>query len=214
MPETKKLYDDDPYLVKFEAEVLSVEGNRVVLDQTVFYPEGGGQAGDTGTVGNVRVVDTQIDGDTIIHLTEFEPSFSVGDVVEGAIDWERRYKIMKHHSAAHIMEHFLWKRFGKLERLGSFVDDQKDRADYSYDGRLPPEELKLVEDNTNAFLAEGREINIDSEPLQPEIRVWRCGPIEMHCAGTHVKNTNEIGPVKLKRKNPGRGKERIETSII
>ncbi len=214
MPETKKLYDDDPYLVKFEAEVLSVECNRVVLDQTAFYPEGGGQAGDTGMVGDVRIVDTQIDGDTITHLTETKPSFSVGDVVEGAIDWERRYKIMKHHSAAHIMEHFLWKRLGKLERLGSFVDDQKDRADYSYDGRLPPEELRLVAEDTNAFLAEGREITIGSEPMQPEIRVWRCGPIEMHCAGTHVKNTNEIGSVKLKRKNPGRGKERIETSIL
>jgi alanyl-tRNA synthetase len=120
---------------------------------------------------------------------------------------------MRLHSAAHIMEHFLWKRLGHIDRLGSYVDDEKDRADYAYEGRLPAEELKKVEEETNLFLTEGHEILILQDPARPGIRIWKCGPIEMPCGGTHVRNTDEIGAVRLRRRNPGRGVERVETSL-
>jgi alanyl-tRNA synthetase len=134
-----------------------------------------------------------------------------GDSVAGVIDWDRRYRIMRLHTASHIMEYFLWRRFGYMERTGSFVDERKDRADYIHDGRLDPERLKEVEADTNTFLAEGHLVTIvvDEEGL----RHWSCGPVEMLCAGTHVRNTSEVGSVKLKRKNPGRGSERVETSL-
>jgi len=93
------------------------------------------------------------------------------------------------------------------------VDERKDRADYAYDGRLPAEELKRVEEETNRYLAECHEIEILSNPDKPGIRIWKSGPIEMPCGGTHVRNTREIGTVRLKRKNPGKGVERVETSI-
>jgi alanyl-tRNA synthetase len=213
MPITK-LYDDDPYLREFRARVLRVDDYEVELDRTAFYPEGGGQAGDSGVIGGVRVVNTKKEGGTILHVLETPTSFSVGVEVDCEIDWERRHKIMRLHSAAHIMEHFLWKQLGHLERLGSYVDEKKDRADYEYEGRLPPEELKKVEDATNSFMAEGHEIQIDSDPKQPGIRIWRCAEIKMPCGGTHVRNTEEIGRIGLKRKNPGKGKERVETSLI
>jgi alanyl-tRNA synthetase len=213
MPITEKLYDDAPYLKEFRATVNRVNGNEVELDRTAFYPEGGGQAGDSGIIDGFRVVDTQKSNGAIIHLLESAPSISVGDEVGCKIDWERRHRIMRLHSTAHIMEHFLWKRLGHLERLGSYVDEKKDRADYEYEGRLPPEELKRVEEAANAFLAEGHEIRIDSDPAQPGIRIWSCAGIEMPCGGTHVRNTKEIGMIRLKRKNPGKGKERVETSL-
>ncbi len=213
MPGTVKLYNDDPYLNSFQAKVLVIEGSNVELDKTAFYPEGGGQVSDTGTMGDSRVTDTQISDDKIVHILEEPPEFNVGDTIVGEIDWERRYRIMKLHTAAHIMEHFLWRRLGELERVGSLVDDRKDRADYVYDGRLPADDLKRVEEETNRFLAEGHEVSITPDPDEPWIRVWRCGPVEMHCAGTHVRNTSEIGAVRLKRKNPGRGVERVETSL-
>lgn len=213
MPDTVKLYNDDPYLARFRAEVMGIEGDEVELDRTAFYPEGGGQVGDTGHIGGARVADTQIRDGKIIHVLENAPSFSVGEDVDAEIDWERRYRIMRLHSAAHIMEHFLWERLGHIDRLGSRVDDRKDRADYAYDGRLPAEGLKKVEEDTNGFLAEEHEILILSDPERPGIRIWRCGPIEMLCGGTHVHNTGEIGAVRLKRKNPGKGVERIETSL-
>ena len=213
MVDTLKMFNEDPYLVSFKGTVVKVEDEKVELDQTAFYPEGGGQLGDTGVLGGVRVIDTQKDNGTIQHILEAPPVFGVGDEVDCEVDWDRRYRIMKLHSAAHIMEHFLWQRIGKIERVGSRVDEKKDRADYVYEGRLPAEGLAEAKADANAFLSEGHEITISPDPDDPVIRIWRCGPVEMPCGGTHVRNTSEIGAVKLKRKNPGKGVERVETSL-
>ena len=213
MAEMKKLFNDDPYLTLFKGKVVRVDGNVVELDQSAFFPEGGGQVGDTGVIGGVRVVDTQKDNGTVQHILETPPVFGVGDEVEGKIDWDRRYLIMKLHSAAHIMEYFIWQRIGMIDRVGSRVDEKKDRADYVYEGRLPAEGLANTQEDTNSFLADDHEITIRPDPERPERRIWRCGPVEMPCGGTHVRNTSEIGAVKLKRKNPGKGVERVETSL-
>ncbi|MEE8354982.1 MAG: alanyl-tRNA editing protein, partial [Candidatus Bathyarchaeia archaeon] len=135
MAETRKLFNDDPYKTSFKGTVVRVDGSVVELDQTAFYPEGGGQVGDTGVIGGVRVVDTRKDHGIIRHILDSPPAFGVGDEVEGEVDWDRRYLIMKLHSAAHIMEHFLWQSIGMMERVGSRVDEKKDRADYAYEGR-------------------------------------------------------------------------------
>jgi alanyl-tRNA synthetase len=209
---TERLYDDDPYLRVFSGTVVGFRDGGVVLDRTGFYAEAGGQAGDTGTLGGGQVVDTKIDGDgVIVHVMEGPPGFDVSDVVEGVIDWERRYRIMRLHTASHIMEYFLWRRFGYMRRTGSFVDDRKDRADYVHEERLDPGILKLVELDTNEFLAEGHPVKIEVD--DEGMRQWSCGPVEMLCAGTHVRNTSEVGTIKLRRRNPGRGEERVETSL-
>ena len=208
---TTRLYDEDHYLVEFDARVSGIDGLNVVLDQTAFYAQSGGQAGDRGTINGEAVVDTRIIEGIHVHVMGEEPGFSVDEMVHGVIDLDRRYRTMKIHSASHIMEHFFYKNFGVLERLGSNVDDKKDRSDYRADERLDPEKLKKTEDEINAFLAEGHEISIEVD--DDGIRTWKCGPIKDHCGGTHVRNTSEIGMIKLKRKNPGRGKERVETSL-
>jgi len=206
-----RLYDEDHYLAEFDAKVSEINGLNVVLDQTVFYAKSGGQAGDKGTINGEEVVDTILVDGKHVHVMAEEPGFNVDDSVHGAIDWDRRYLTMKIHSTSHVMEHFFYKNFGVLERIGSNVDDKKDRSDYKTDDRLDPEKLKKTEDEINAFLSEGYEITIDV--AEDGLRTWRCGPIEGHCGGTHVRNTSEIGLIKLKRKNPGRGKERVETSL-
>lgn len=209
---TIKLYDSNHYLREFDAKVLSINDNLVELDQTAFYAESGGQHGDTGTLNGEPVVYTKYDeNNRLVHIMENQPGFKVGDTVHGVIHWNRRYRIMKLHSASHMMEYYLWKHFGYMKRTGSNVDDKKDRADYEHDGRLDPEILKQVEAETNKFLLEAHSVTITMD--DEGIRTWTCGPVEMHCAGTHVKNTSEIGEIKLKRKNPGRGEERVETSL-
>jgi Ser-tRNA(Ala) deacylase AlaX len=213
MEPTFKLFHEDPYLKKFEAEVVEISGSKVVLDRTAFHPEGGGQSGDTGDVGGTSVEATRIRDEVIYHFMEVPPSFRKGETIECNLNWDRRYRIMKLHSAAHIMEYFLWQRLGVLRRLGSFVDEVKDRTDYEYTGRLPPNDIRLAEEATNMFLAEGHKITINIDPYQPGIRIWSCGPITMLCGGTHVQNTKEIGAIRMKRKNPGKGKERIETYL-
>jgi len=209
---TTRLYDEDHYLAEFDAKVSEIDGLNVVLDQTVFYAKSGGQAGDRGTINGEEVVDTILVDGKHVHVMAEEPGFNVDDCVHGAIDWGRRYLIMKIHSTSHVMEYLFYKNFGVLERIGSNVDDKKDRSDYKTDDRLDPEKLKKTEDEINAFLSENHEITIDV--AEDGMRTWRCGPIEDHCGGTHVRNTSEIGLIKLKRKNPGRGKERVETSLV
>ena len=209
--QTIRLFDSDHYLSEFDAKVVAINGLNVVLDQTAFYALSGGQSGDTGKIVDSRVIDTKIIDGEHIHILEESPSFKVGDSVHGTINWERRYRIMKIHSASHIMEHIFYKNFGVLERIGSNVDDKKDRSDYKTEERLDPELLKKTEDEINAFLSEGHDINIEVD--EEGIRTWTSGPYVDHCGGTHVRNTSEIGLIKLKRKNPGRGKERVETSL-
>ena len=208
---TSRLYDKEHYLAEFDAKVSEIDGLNVILDQTAFYAQSGGQAGDRGTINGEAVVDTRNIEGLHAHVMAEEPGFSVDDMVHGVIEWDRRYRIMKIHSASHIMEHFFYKIFGVLERLGSNVDDKKDRSDYRTEDRLDPDKLKKTEDEINAFLAEGHEITIEVD--DDDMRTWRCGPVEDHCGGTHVRNTSEIGMIKLKRKNPGRGKERVETTL-
>ncbi len=209
---TVRLFDDDPYLRRFSGTVVGFMDGGVVLDRTCFYGEAGGQAGDTGSLGGVRVVDTRVGcGGDIVHVLREEPGFGVGDVVEGVIEWDMRYRIMRLHTASHVMEYFLWRRFGYMKRMGSYVDDRKDRADYVHEGRLDQGMLRLVESDTNAFLAEGHPVIIEVD--DDGMRHWSCGPVEMLCAGTHVRNTCEVGAVRLRRRNPGRGEERVETSL-
>jgi alanyl-tRNA synthetase len=213
MPFSIKLYEQNPYLNKFNAVIKNIEENCIELDRTAFYPGGGGQANDVGEINSVEVIEAKKMNDTIYHVVESILPFSVGIEVKCELDWERRYSIMKLHSAAHIMEYFLWNRLGNLERSGSYVDENKDRSDYFYEGRLPTEDLKKIEEKTNSFLLEAHDIIIMTEPEYPEIRIWKCSGIEVKCAGTHVRNTKEIGRIKLKRRNPGKGKERIETTL-
>jgi len=208
---TVKLYHLDPYLSEFKATVTAVEGRSVVLDQTAFYPESGGQAGDRGWIEGVPVVDTVLRGGEVVHICGFEPSFGVGEAVEARLDWGRRHRIMRLHSASHIVEHFLFQRFGRLSRLGSHVDDSKDRSTYVYEGRMDPEALAWVQEESNQFISRNLPIEVTED--REGVRTWRCGPIEVLCGGTHVARTGEIGRVRLRRKNPGRGKEQVETLL-
>lgn len=231
---TKKLYEKDPYMREFDTKVLEIDGNKVVLDQTCFYPEGGGQRGDTGEINEIRVMNTEKEvgkiirveekegfkeekpiGSKVIHILEREPDFKVGDTVHGKIDWERRFKIMRLHSAAHFTYYVVRKVFGDLRIKGSYVDDKKDRLDFEHEGRLDPEKIQEAEKRVNELLVKNLEIKRYNDAKNPELLCWETeGLPVMHCGGTHPKNTQEIGQVRLKRKNPGKGLERIETYLV
>ncbi len=213
----KKLFLEDMYQCEFIAKVVAINGNNVELDQTCFYPEAGGQAGDTGTLNEFNVIDTQKDkrmGKRIIHILESTPQFKVGEEVKGKINWDKRYKTMLLHSASHIMEYFFFQVFGKQERLGSSVDHTKDRSDYVMDERLDPAKLKEVENRVNSFISENHEIKTWPDKSNPEFRFWQSGEIKESCGGTHPHNTSEIGKIRLKRKNTGAGRERVETYLM
>jgi alanyl-tRNA synthetase len=214
---TKKLYWETPYQKEFDAIVDRIDANKVILNQTCFYPKGGGQVGDTGELNGIRVVDTiKNDADEVIHILEKDPGLRPGDMVHGKIDWKRRHKIMKLHSAAHIVYNFMQQVYPGVKVASSgIVDDRKDKQDYMFPGggEWDKEKLSIVEKYANDFIAANKEIKNWTDANG--IRHWFVeGTPEMKCGGTHVHNTSEIGRIAIKRgKKPGAGKERIEISL-
>jgi alanyl-tRNA synthetase len=224
---TKKIFNENQYQREFDAKVVKIDGNRVILDQTCFFPEGGGQVGDIGTINGINVINTEKKvaeiiningqeipvGGEIVHVLDSEPNFQINDKIHCEINWERRFKIMRLHGASHIMEHFLIQVFGELSRLGSKVDSKKDRSDYGSEERLDNEKLLQVQDLCNKFILGNHMIKTQFHEENENIKVWICEDIRMNCGGTHVKNTSEIGNIRLKRKNKGSGVERVETYL-
>jgi alanyl-tRNA synthetase len=221
LPETRLLFYDDSYKVVFEARVLRVLDKRyVVLDRTVFYPEGGGQPADHGVLKfgseNCRVVDAQKVGKVIVHLVEGNVP-KEGVKVEGVLDWPRRYSLMKAHTATHLIMGAARRVLGEhVWQSGTQKDVERSRLDVSHFRRLTLEETQKIEELANKALQKGIPVECKWLPRNEaeakygfrlyqggavpgkEIRVVRVGDWEVEaCAGTHVKNTSELGYLKI-----------------
>jgi alanyl-tRNA synthetase len=221
VPETKQLYYEDQYMKEFEADVLKVLNDEyVVLDGTCFYPEGGGQPADKGYLGfdknKVEVVDVQKVGRVIVHKTR-GTSPRVGDKVKGVIDWDKRYSLMKNHTATHVIGGAAKRVLGQhVWQYGTQKGHESSRLDISHYRRLTLGEVQKIE--TLANEAVQRNIPVETVFLPrneaesrygfrlyqggavpgKEIRVVRAGDWDVEaCAGTHLKSTGEIGFIKI-----------------
>jgi len=240
-PLTQLLYYKDAYLKKFDAEILKIqktnEEYHIVLDQTAFYPLGGGQPADTGIVrgekGEIKVSDAKMINGRVIHIAkEIVGEIKEGDHVRGIIDWDRRYALMLNHTAAHLMTKALRKATGRpIEIVGSGISVDKVRLDLAYDGSLGSLLLE-IEKIANEIIKENRPViaktmqrekaqkyveqfheSLKTLPSQvQEVRVVEIKDLHAcACGGTHLKSTEEIGSIKiLKRGSKGQGVERIE----
>lgn len=213
---TKKLYWDDSYQKEFDVKVVAISDNQLILDQTCFYARGGGQVGDIGEINGIKVVDTIPDEnkENVIHILEKEPDFKTSDTIHGKIDWEKRYKIMRSHSAAHLVDHFIKIVYPNCNLASpGIVDERKIKEDYIFPNGLDKNKLTEVEKLANEFtkVEHDIEIYIDDKGR----RHWKSDGIDIQCGGTHPKNTREIGIIKIEKgKKPGAGKERIETTLL
>ena len=206
---TEKLYENKPYLKEFDAQVLSCEagkgGYAVVLDRTAFYPEGGGQPCDLGTLGGARVLDVHAREGMVIHTVDAPLS----GTVHGAIDWERRFDLMQQHSGEHLISGTAHRLYG-VENVGFHMGAELITIDF--DRVLSMEELLQVEALVNRAIWEDRPVQIrcyDSEAACPEdyrskkaiagrLRLVEFPGTDLcACCGTHVARTGEIGIVKL-----------------
>ena len=222
--ETRKLYYEDSHLVSFSATVLSCEetdkGFGVILDATAFYPEGGGQAGDTGFLGGVRVLDTQELGGNVVHFCA-EP-LENGVNVGAEIDWERRFLRMQQHSGEHIVSGIIHRRYG-YHNVGFHMGSGIITIDF--DGVIPAEELCAIEAEANRAVWENLPVRCwyPSPEELPGVfyRTKRALPWPVRivevpgfdscaCCGTHVKATGEIGLIKLFNVMGFRGGTRME----
>lgn len=210
---TKLLFYEDQYKTECQATVESINGNEIVLDQTIAFAFSGGQASDSGTINGIQIKEAKKNEDKIIYVLESEPNFSIGETVKVKIDPIKRNKIMRLHSAIHIIHLFLEEKIGKKEQIGSNIDETKGRIDYDYPepiSKLLPE----LEAKANKLISDGLEIKTFYDEHEEGKRWWVCNDWHMPCGGTHPRNTKEIGQIKLKRKNIGAGKERIEAYLV
>lgn len=207
------LFNTDPYLKETGARVTRVDGNKIFLDQTIFFAFSGGQASDSGSIDGAKVVDVVKENNDIAHVVE-NNIFSEGQAVHLKIDWERRHKLMRLHSAAHIVGVLFWEKHPGTKMIGSNISVDKSRLDYEFDKPVT-EMLPGLESEANQIINQGLEIKTYVEQEGSDRRVWEMPAKNwmMPCGGTHVKNTSEIGQIKLKRKNLGACKERIEVAL-
>ena len=209
--ETEKLYYQDCHLREFSAAVLSCEqvhkGYEVILDATAFYPEGGGQACDLGTLGNVRVLDARERGEEIVHLCD--GPLTVGERVTGKIDWARRFDQMQQHSGEHIVSGLLNARFG-CHNVGFHVGAGIMEVDF--DAPMTLEEALETERRANEAVWSDLPIRCwyptpeelpnlgyrTKKALPWPVRIVEVpGFDKCACCGVHVKRTGEIGIIKV-----------------
>ena len=209
--ETRKLYYEDCHMAEFSARVLSCEqvekGWEIVLDATAFYPEGGGQACDLGTLGGVNVLDVQEQGETIVHTCD--GPLTVGETVEGRLDWARRFDLMQQHSGEHIVSGIIHTRYG-YHNVGFHVSS--DVITIDFDGPIPAADLPVIENMANQAVWQNLPMHIwyPAEEELPTVGYrtkkalpWPVRIVEVPgydkcaCCGVHVAATGEIGPIKL-----------------
>lgn len=221
--ETRKLYYEDCHLSRFSARVLrcetGVDGFRVVLSATAFYPEGGGQPGDTGTLGGTAVLDTREDRGEIVHLCR-EP-LTVGETVEGQIDYDRRFGFMQQHTGEHMVSGILHRLLG-LHNTGFHIGAEGVTVDF--DGVVPPELLPEIEAEANRGVWRNVPLHIFTPRAEelPNVTYrtkralpWPVRIVEIPgfdtcaCCGIHCAATGEVGLVKLFSSIPFRGGSRM-----
>ncbi|RDE13965.1 MAG: alanyl-tRNA editing protein [Candidatus Thorarchaeota archaeon] len=231
----------DNYLREFDGRVASISEGAVVLDRTCFYPEGGGQIGDKGTLSDSKstfqVTDTRKVDDEVRHICAGIIPQGFGPVVHGSLDWNSRYECMRFHTAQHVLSRYLLLNYG-LETVGNMVKPGESRADYQQVDHITEDMKREVEAGVNSILARNLDIAIRFMPREEaitflqeagyqvrylemvpksvsEFRVVAVGDYDFaSCAGTHVANTGEIGRIVIgKSKNVGAGKQRIYFSL-
>ncbi|WP_063344863.1 alanine--tRNA ligase-related protein [Vibrio jasicida] len=211
---THKVFWDDPYQVELESTVSRVDGPCIELEETIFYAESGGQESDTGTIGGIQVIKAEKQGLSIVYTLEREPNFQAGAVVTTQIDWARRYALMKLHFAAEVILEVVTHRFPKMTKVGAHISADKSRIDFEWYESVKPL-LPELQQQAQSVIDSHADIVSDFSDTREQRRYWKVeGFAQVPCGGTHLKNTSEVGRIQLKRKNIGKGKERIEISLV
>lgn len=210
---TRKLFWEDPYRTSATTLVSAIDGDTVSVAETVFYAESGGQESDHGTIGGHTVLAAQKDGTEIRYTLPAGHNMTVGQPVEIEIDWYRRYRLMRLHFAAEIVLELVYHDLGPVEKTGAHIAEDKARIDFSWDGSIGPI-LPQLQASAQTILDADLPIISAYSNEEKERRYWQIdGFAQVPCGGTHLKRTAAVGMVQLKRRNPGKGRERIEIFV-
>jgi len=230
---TEHLFRHDSYLKECDAVVTAVDDDAIVLNRSIFYPMGGGQPGDTGTIrwadGSATVVDTRYgEGGAIRHVVgEDAPKPKIGDDVQAELDWDRRYRHMRMHTALHLLGSVL--QYGVT---GGSISAEKSRLDFDMQDAVDKEAVSkaltaLVEGNHAVSCRWITDEELDAQPdlvrtlsVQPpkgagKIRLLEIEGVDLQpCGGTHLNSTGEVGQVRIgKVENKGKHNRRFNIHL-
>ena len=232
---TELLYLRDAYLLEMDAVVVDQREGAVALDRTVFYPTGGGQPHDTGTLDGSAVVDVRKEGELVWHtVAGGAPLPAIGATVHGTVDWDRRHALMRTHTALHVLCGVIWNEW-RVPVTGGNMEPLAARMDFEFDP-LPEGFGPRIEELVNAELAAARPVEVDFLPRSvavededlirtkvslipdsvPEIRVVDIVGLDKQAdGGTHVQRTDEVGRIRVvKTESKGRGNKRIRLEVL
>lgn len=205
-----RLYYTDAYAADFSATVVSIDGDRVVLDRTAFYPTSGGQPFDVGALGGTEVTDVVDDDTSIVHIVRDAAALHVGATVSARVDWTRRFDHMQQHTGQHLLSAVFAELFGHKTVSVHFGDHS---ATLDLDTEiLSAQRVLKAEERANAIVFENRPVNVTFEDAATatglrkvsdrngDIRIVTIEGIDRNaCGGTHVRSTGEIGPIVIRR---------------
>jgi Ser-tRNA(Ala) deacylase AlaX len=207
----KKLFWEDPYLKEINARAISVNYNVITLDKTIAYAFSGGQASDSGTINEYKIIEAKRFGKEILYTIDPNHHLEVNNEVIVKIDWDKRYKIMKLHFAAEIILELVYQNFNRPEKIGANITEDKARLDFKWDGNIS-KIFPFLENRAREIIESDFDIVSQFSDEENEMRYWEIeGFAKVDCGGTHIRKTGEIGDIILKRgKSLGSNKERIE----
>ena len=210
---TRKVFWEDPYLTDLDTNITSVKGNDITVEKTIFYALSGGQESDYGTIGNSVVLQARKEGKEIVYTIEDNHGLKPGDQVRMKIDWDRRYKLMRLHFAAELVLELVYKNFESIEKIGAHIAQDKARIDFKWHDNIS-QFLPALKREARAIIEANQEIVSAFSDEENERRYWEVkGFSRVPCGGTHLKRTGQVGEIELKRKNVGKGKERIDIYV-
>ncbi len=235
---TELLYLRDAYLREFDARVVAARATdanaaEVALDRTAFYPTGGGQPHDTGTLDGFAVTDVRKEGDLVWHTVAGEPP-AEGAAVHGVVEWERRHRLMRTHTAMHVLCGAIWNEWGKAVTGGN-MEPLEARMDFEFDP-LPEGFARRVQDLVNAAIAADYPIEVsflprdtavtDADLIRTKVNLIPESVTEIRIVdivgfdkqadgGTHVASTAEIGRFEVvKTESKGKGNKRLRIRVL
>jgi misacylated tRNA(Ala) deacylase len=230
---TRKLYWEQPYSKEFTGKVVSLYGDRVELDQTLFYPRGGGVSFDKGVLGSVKVVETTKDGDRILHTLEAQSTFQNGQTLTGRVDWDRRHRLMRMHTAGHLLSALFYSR-ANCRITGNQIDVDRSRMDFDLEAFDRSQIEKFVEEGNRLIsndapvktyfldrkealkLPEMVKLAEAAPPADDKLRIVEITGIDRQAdGGLHVAHLKEIGKIQLlKLENKGKTNRRLYYDVV
>lgn len=210
---TKKIFWDNPYLTELNTVVETVCDNRITLRETIFYAFSGGQESDSGTIDHYPVLEAKKEDKQIYYTLSNDHQLKQGDDVLIKIDWARRYQLMRLHFAAEVILELVYQRIPNIKKVGAHIAQDKARIDFKWEHNISTL-LESIQTSAQSIIDANENIISAFSDEPNERRYWKINAFsEVACGGTHIKRTGEIGKIRLKRRNQGKGIERIEVYV-